>query len=189
MASKLYNISKHVSPDQLLDYAQKQGFTKLGEMFSALNMLVLCRTFLPGDSQLLSIEYFNNTPQMCQDFLSGHIFIVPYDCDFSHAPCLAEGRKAHWALITGFILLSHGEENLTFIQDEQILPHSLENKEIKLFGRQSKSLVLGIWNSDELIASNKNLKVVDDKRNPEDYIIPEVGIEAGLANQIIRLKI
>ena len=55
----------------------------------------------------------------------------------------AEGRKAHWALITGYILLSHGEENLTFIQDEQILPHSLENKEIKLFGRQSKSLVLG----------------------------------------------
>ena len=55
----------------------------------------------------------------------------------------AEGRKAHWALITGFILLSHGEENLTFIEDEQISLHSLENKEIKLYGRQSKSLVLG----------------------------------------------
>ena len=27
---------------------------------------------------------------MCQDFLIGHIFIVPYDCDFSHAPCLGK---------------------------------------------------------------------------------------------------
>ena len=64
-------------------------------------------------------------------------FLCKY-CYFS-----AEGRKAHWALITGFILLSHGEENLTFIQDEQISLHNLEHKEIKLFGRQSKSLVLG----------------------------------------------
>ena len=59
---------------------------------------------------------------------------------------LAAGKKAHWALITGFILLSYGdivENGFTFIEESKISPKYLENKQVKLFGRQSKSLVLG----------------------------------------------
>jgi len=192
MASKLFPTEYHVTPNQLFEHAKEKGFTKLGEMFSARNMLEMCDTFLPGSSILCQVDCLNATFQMCQDFLDGNMYLVPYDCDFSHAPCLAAGKKAHWALITGFILLSYGntvENGFTFIKEKKISPEYLENKQVKLFGRQSKSLVLGIWNIDELITSNKNLTTMDDKRNPDDYIIPAEGIEASLANQIIKIKI
>ena len=29
---------------------------------------------------------------------------MPYDCDHNHPPARLRGRKAHWALITGFCL-------------------------------------------------------------------------------------
>ena len=36
------------------------------------------------------VDCLNATFQMCQDFLDGNVYLVPYDCDFSHAPCLGK---------------------------------------------------------------------------------------------------
>eukprot|EP00088_Acartia_fossae_P019174 TRINITY_DN2114_c0_g2_i3.p1 TRINITY_DN2114_c0_g2~~TRINITY_DN2114_c0_g2_i3.p1 ORF type:complete len:345 (+),score=45.75 TRINITY_DN2114_c0_g2_i3:77-1111(+) len=192
MASRLFGKDKHISPSFLMNEAKKQEFTKQGEMFSCANLLSLCYEHVTEEVELCSIDRLNDPKDICQDFITNHIYLFPYDCDFSHGPCLAEGRKAHWALITGFVMLSHSgydPDKAFWIRPEEFDPEQLRWKRIKLFGRQSKSLVQGIWEIDELIASNKNLKIVDDKRDPKDYIIPPEGIESGLANQFIKIKI
>lgn len=194
MASQLVNQSKSTHTDKLFQYAKECNFTKQGEMFSACNLLDLCKTFVDGESCICHVDKLANTSELCCDLLSGHIFIVPYDCDFSHGPCLENGRKAHWALITGFVVLSHGSdseycENIEWLSEHNFEKDSLSNKKVQLFGRQSKSIVLGVWDPEELVASNKNLNIIDDKRNSDEYIIPEGGLEAGLANQIIKLKV
>jgi len=192
MASQLVIQSQPTNTDKIFEYAKEREYTKQGEMFSASNLLDLCRNFVTLDSWLCDVDSLSNTSQICADLLSGHIFIVPYDCDFSHGPCLENGKKAHWALITGFVVLSHQSEycdNIQWLSEQNCDTDSLSNKKVYLFGRQSKSLVLGVWDCEELVASNKNLKIVDDKRNSDDYIIPEGGLEAGLSNQIIKLKI
>ena len=63
---------------------------------------------------------------------------------------LAEGRKAHWGLVTGFLVLSNEEpsgadphfRSVTLDNCESVLA-SFATKKLLLLGRQSKSLVLG----------------------------------------------
>jgi len=58
-----------------------------------------------------------------------------------------------------------------------------------LVARQSKSLVLCLWDRDELVESCLNLKAFRQKRGEEEvkYVIPEGGVEAGLAGKMVLL--
>jgi len=180
----------------------KKGYTKQGEMFSAANLADLAQSVLGRDSRvsLENIDILGDESQVCADLLAGDVLLVPYDCDFNHGPCLAEGRKAHWALLTGFVLVSNEDSPENLVSNEESPEHlvqvsshhkltGIENKKLLLFGRQSKSLVLGAWDKELLISSNKNLKIVDAKRSTDEYIIPAGGLEEGLASKIIRISV
>jgi hypothetical protein len=36
--------------------------------------------------------------------LNARLLLIAYDCDFNFEPCFKNGLKAHWALVTGFVL-------------------------------------------------------------------------------------
>ena len=133
------------------------------------------------------------------------------------------GRKAHWGLVTGFVLAvdateditnigsMDGEENvniITKIVDKDKLSQLIASKSNKLLlvGRQSKSLVLGLWDLVELISSNNNLKTVECKGELSEFMvinrrrseksfylsefqIPSGGVEAGLCGRMVQVKI
>ena len=46
--------------------------------------------------------------------------------------------------------------------------------EVLVVGRQSKSLVLGLWDRQELIDSNNNLKTVGCERQEDQYVVSPV---------------
>merc|ERR1711892_122047 len=50
-------------------------------------------------------------PWVIQTLLNSGLLLVPYDCAPNHVPTLAQGTKAHWAVITGFLL--EGESYLS----------------------------------------------------------------------------
>ena len=60
---------------------------------------------------------------------------------------------------------------------------------VVVVARQSKSLVLGLWPRDELVESCLNLKAFQPRRGKEKemYMIPEGGVEAGLAGKMVLL--
>ena len=49
--------------------------------------------------------------------------------------------------------------------------HWCSEKYINFLGRQSKSLVLGVWDPEELVRSNNNLLEVDIKREDGEYVV------------------
>ena len=46
--------------------------------------------------------------------------------------------------------------------------------EVLVVGRQSKSLVLGLWDRQELIDSNNNLKTLGCERQEDQYVVSRV---------------
>ena len=52
--------------------------------------------------------------------------------------------------------------------------------------RQSKSLVMGIWDIIDLIDSNSNLVDIESGKE-EEYVIPVGGVKAGLGQKFVVL--
>ena len=52
--------------------------------------------------------------------------------------------------------------------------------------RQSKSLVMGIWDIIDLIDSNSNLVDIESGKEKE-YVIPAGGVKAGLGDKFVVL--
>ncbi len=50
--------------------------------------------------------------------------------------------------------------------------------------RQSKSLVMGIWDIIDLLDSNANLVDIESGKE-EEYVIPVGGVKEGLGNKFI----
>ena len=90
--------------DKVQEIAITKGYTKQGEMFSVDNMADLASSIL-GKAAVIS-----PTAAMCdswwvvEQLTAGWQLLVPYDCAHNHHPAVLGGRKAHWALITGFVL-------------------------------------------------------------------------------------
>ena len=51
-----------------------------------------------------------------EQLTAGWQLLVPYDCAHNHHPAVLGGRKAHWALITGFVLVVDAMEDITDIK-------------------------------------------------------------------------
>jgi len=125
----------------------------------------------------------------------GSLLLIPYDCAANHSPCLEGGKKAHWALVVG-IAWQAAACNGTLLdlapgwswQNQVPAPPDMTDR-VMLVARQSKSLVLGLWDREELVESCLNLKAICPKRGEEEdkYVIPEGGIEAGLAGKMVLL--
>lgn len=186
--------------------AVERGHTRQGEMFSAAGMAELATELLGRPALVQNTAALLSSPVDLQRSLAaGHRLLLPYDCAPGHGPALLGGRKAHWALLAGLAVLPatraelpaglqcwQSEEGVVVVPPDTP-PHQLAGLldrvgvEVLVVGRQSKSLVLGLWDRQELIDSNNNLKTLGCERQEDQYVIPSGGLEAGLASQIVIL--
>lgn len=218
MATSHFTKNKEgILPEAIVGVAKERGFTKQGEMFSVDNMAALAQEILGGGVEVTveEIEELLNNENMIKFLGTGDMFLVPYDCDFNHEPCLAEGEKAHWGLVTGFVMAVK-MDIIDNIKDKAVLvAKDIENTQIfhlselpseglcqlsnmvevseshlLLLAKQSKSLSLGAWRRDKLVKSCLNLIEIDPKREAEIelYQIPDGGIKAGLAGRMVHLS-
>lgn len=87
--------------------ARSKGYSGFGEMFSAFEMATLAEEYY---GPLLTAETWDAPwdhsliQALLKTLLNGGMSLVPYDVDKNHEPCLAGGKKAHWAAIKGFII-------------------------------------------------------------------------------------
>lgn len=88
--------------DNLLKMAQARGFSYQGEMYSAENLAKLAKEFY-GFEYFVTRTAFEDASDnfVISEVLKGNAVLIPYDADKNHEPCLENGHRAHWALITG----------------------------------------------------------------------------------------
>jgi len=198
-----------VSVDKVQEMAISKGYTKQGEMFSVDNMSYLASSILGKAAVISSTAAMCDSWWVVEQLTAGWQLLVPYDCAHNHHPAVLGGRKAHWALITGFVLLVDATEDITDVKtvtsdgnkhvriltgeaenDKERLNTLIGNKAGKLLlvARQSKSLVLGLWDKEELVSSNNNLKVVEVKGKISEFVIPLGGVEAGLCGRMVLVR-
>jgi len=183
-----------------------RGFTFRGEMFSVGDMAELARSSLDREARVEDIGMMKDYSWLLDTLTSGHILLVPYDCGHNHSPALYGGKKAHWALITGFVIAGKHLEtknikqyllkesvgnNLVIDTNLDAVPAVKEFAQQKtaktyLIARQSKSLVMGIWDIIDLIDSNSNLVDIESGKE-EEYVIPVGGVKAGLGDKFVVL--
>ena len=181
------------TPGEVQELAIKRGFSLQGEMFSASDMADLSKE-LVGGGEVMTINLVHDAVWLVNVLAQGRQLLAPYDCAANHSPCLEGGKKAHWALVCGFAWKAEECKGTPldlapgwFWRDEVPDPSELMG-EVMLLARQSKSLVLGLWDREELVQSCLNLKAINPKRGEEcKYVIPEGGIEAGLAGKMVLL--
>lgn len=192
--------------DLLVKIGKQKGYTIQGELFSAYFMEDLAQEFCSAQV----VDSANLCPNVIWEcLLQGYLLLVPYDSDKNYHPCLQNGHKAHWALLTGcFLVLKESAEiflNKYFERDSNVprLFHAEVDGPVdgvlskKLLGymenafvytMQGKSRRPGVWSLKDLIASNQNLFKVSPGRNNETYVIPPNGIENELCGKIVILK-
>ena len=139
--------------------------------------------------------------------LSSKLVLIAYDCDFNFEPCNKEGRKAHWALVNGYVLRRQSSKDASnecdidqpkvlFLGEETSQSESSANKEhilqelLYVICKHGKSRHDGMWLLQSLIDSNRQLKLVNEaKCNLLDFVRPIDGnIEQGLASKCIIIK-
>lgn len=102
-----FPVQQAKKDSSLLEVAKEKGYTGFGEMFSAYEMTSLAKSYF---EDLLDAETWDSPwdlsllQRLIQALISGGMALVPYDVDKNHEPCLAGGKKAHWAAIKGFII-------------------------------------------------------------------------------------
>jgi len=85
--------------DSMLKRAQMRGFTHQGEMYSAENLAKLAKEFYGLECSVTSVGFEDNF--VISEVMKGSAVLIPYDADKNHEPCLENGHRAHWALLTG----------------------------------------------------------------------------------------
>lgn len=141
--------------------------------------------------------------------------LISYDCDFNFEPAFKKGKKAHWALISGIyapieaadvsdqiepiIDLNKLEYNESSVLIERLKSSFRENRSVggRAFretvfcvGKQGKSSQYGVWSLKDLIASNRQLSIVDDEKVNDDMFVKPEDRDLGktLAAQYIVFK-
>lgn len=213
MAGQLVKLEKcppYLSLRNILEIAQIRGYSSQGEMFSAANMCQLAQDMLNCPVQLVQ-DGFKPRKDIILHLLKGHPILVPYDADLNHEPCCRNGHKAHWAVLTGVVvvtsrkldlstgfsrdpslpILFHANTNNDSRADHCHIPLMLEslvgNEDIYLYAKQGKSCHVGLWNYEALASSNSNLVELCPRRrdSPQKFIIPKEGVQGGLCQQLL----
>ncbi len=104
----------------------------------------------------------------CSRFLS---YLIRYDSDANHEPCLKKGHRAHWVIVHGYLK----EENSSDY-DLVLVQHG-------------KSKHLSAFSLLDLFQSNQQLIEVDPKRRIQsDYCVPkDSSLEESLCNLFIAI--
>ena len=192
--------------EEVVRTAKERGYTKQGEMFSVEDMASLARSMLDKEVEVVKSEQLLDSRLVMTRLSQGRALLVPYDCHHNHSPAMLGGTKAHWALVTGFVMPA-SQVNVDYLEDnlgqeradnvillqrnidiERLLTEHqrprihliarymfpsliLSEKYTDFLCRQSKSLVLGIWDTEELVNSNNNLLEVHVKREDGEYVV------------------
>ncbi|XP_075222765.1 actin maturation protease [Lycorma delicatula] len=164
---------RKLSLNELFIEAKSQNFTHQGEMFSACDMARLAKTVIQPwfTVEILSGGMSANYDYILRSLFEGALMLVPYDAAGNYAPCCKRGHKSHWAVVCGVVKVKGGDPDCY------------------LYARQGKSRYMALWSYEELELSNKNLLEFDPKRAEDgtEYILPDGGVEAGLAGKMIML--
>ncbi|XP_043120001.1 UPF0692 protein C19orf54 homolog isoform X2 [Puntigrus tetrazona] len=204
MAAHLLQPPKTVSLETLVQTAKDKGFTEQGEMFSASDMARLAEDVCGCRVQRLSGGMMGeNTSVVLEHLAAGQPILIPYDEDFNHEPCLRNGHKAHWAVISGALLgLRRGCVDGAHFPPDLTLPwlHLSQEqasvswpagdiKELFVLAKQGKSLRYQLWKFDLVTRSNSQLKEMDPQRACDGtrYVLPPGGVRGGLAGQVLLL--
>ena len=91
---------KDTDVGDLLCLAQKKGFTQHGDMFSAEDLAELSQLFYGLKSSVIS-NGLVDVEHVLSNLSEGNPVLVPYDAAKNHEPCVAQGHRAHWAVLTG----------------------------------------------------------------------------------------
>ena len=154
-------------------------------------------------------------PQVLHHSFQRNPVLIPYDTDANHEPCLRNGKKAHWAIVTGFCALT-SKQKLDFLPKQvsgdssEILPVidlELFRNEIKgkhlftdifkdsplenffLICKQGKSCLYKLFDAEMMCQSNNNLYEIEDKRRHElEYMLPEGGLHAQLNDRFLVIR-
>ncbi|XP_072163084.1 actin maturation protease-like [Diadema setosum] len=196
----------------ILEAAKNRDFTRQGEMFSAKNTLTLAQEELEMTGRLLSGDLMSNTLQILTHLAKSLPVLIPYDADYNHEPASRKGHRAHWAVLTGFLLSFPPDmkttlpveckkdlstTNLVYLtppwsaEDIANLPKLLmHTPHIYVFARQGKSRLLGLWPFKTLAESNKNLEEYDPTKHAlrGEFVFPEEGLTESLALKAILLQ-
>eukprot|EP00057_Strongylocentrotus_purpuratus_P027409 XP_011681883.1 PREDICTED: UPF0692 protein C19orf54 homolog [Strongylocentrotus purpuratus] len=206
MAANMLN-SAEKSLNVVLSSAIEKGYTLQGEMFSASNTLKFAEEEFNMTGRLLSDGLQIHRKDVISHLARGLPVLVPYDKDSNNEPATRKGHFAHWAVLTGFVIIlpddvdvppcCHGDStssNLTYLpppwSDDMIsiLPHLISKASLVfLFARQGKSRLLGAWQYDVLARSNMNLTEYDPALEGE-FVFHQEGLAAGLAEKVILLN-
>ncbi|XP_016317644.1 actin maturation protease isoform X2 [Sinocyclocheilus anshuiensis] len=204
MATHLLQPPKTVVLETLVQMAKDNGYTEQGEMFSASDMAKLAEEVCGCRVQRLSGGMMGeNTAVILKHLAGGQPVLVPYDEDFNHEPCLRNGHKAHWAVVSGILLgLRQGCVDSEHFPPDVTLPwlHLSQNeasvswptddiKEVFVLAKQGKSLRYQLWKFELVTQSNCQLKEMDPQRASDGtrYVLPPGGIQDGLAGQALLL--
>ncbi|KNC86149.1 hypothetical protein SARC_01718 [Sphaeroforma arctica JP610] len=93
---------------KLLVYAITKGITTYGEFFSSTSLADLALRYY--NRQVRCVKNWTCS-ELASQLHSGRLALVPYDADFNHQPCSKKGIKAHWAVLTGMVWISHSDAN------------------------------------------------------------------------------
>ncbi|XP_055642273.1 actin maturation protease-like [Toxorhynchites rutilus septentrionalis] len=154
------------SAKTFLEMAIAKGYSNNGEMFSAQQLNDLFSIGLEDNRHLEEYKPVIHTlvggsmdePTVKIKLRLGSIFLVPYDPDRNHTPCLNRGHKAHWALITGYLIDQFDD--------------------YYVFARHAKTRNLALWSLRDLALSNANLvEFCQPNGYPNEvFILPQGGI-------------
>lgn len=143
---------------QLLALAQERGFTNHGEMCSTAQLQALLSEVSDRDGHALLVRSVQGP--LATDAIKSHLrdaacLLVPYDADVDHAPFLGQGRKAHWAVVVGYLVDADGE--------------------FFVMARHGKTRNMAVWRLRDLAESNSNLFTFSPStKDPTlEYKVPE----------------
>lgn len=150
-----------------------------------------------------SIEKLENDQdeiKLFEALINQKLVIIAYDCDFNFEPAFKNGKKAHWAIISGIfapieprVIASESDEtpssivdlNSSLVQSDSIITRlkSQYNENttfggngnfrdlVYCVGKQGKSSQYGVWRLRDLILSNRQLSLIDDDKVTDDNFI------------------
>lgn len=197
--------------NSIFEKARENCFTLQGEMFSAQNMLDLATSVFKCSGELLSGGLRKHKEELTTALQRGEPVLVPYDADANHEPTCKRGHKAHWTLLTGYLVRIpniHADiEHIKYLgySQDPVYPnlfHATSAKpeiqrlkfflgceeDLFVFARQGKSRHLGLWCFSSLSESNDNLVEFSPSRDDNDYVLPPGGVKEGLCGKAVILR-
>ncbi|XP_048024932.1 UPF0692 protein C19orf54 homolog isoform X3 [Megalobrama amblycephala] len=204
MAAHLLKPPQTLVLETLVQTAKNNGYTEQGEMFSASDMAKLAEEVCGCRVQRLSGGMMGeNAAVILKHLAGGQPVLIPYDEDFNHEPCLRNGHKAHWAVISGILLgLKQGCVDSKHFPPDVTLPwlHLSQNEasvswpmdgieEVFVLAKQGKSLRYQLWRFELVTQSNSQLNEMAPQRASDGtrYVLPVGGVQEGLAGQVLLL--